>query len=154
VNRPYLIWSDYHGAWFRPAAAGYTVCISEAGVFTDRKVEPTRERKVYRDEAYPEILKRRAMLIRELALLTSIEEALYGGTEAIRLTAVRGRRVDALELSVRASNCLRAAGIHTIGDLTSTTRTQLLNLKHFGRRSLNEVLGVLDDLGLKLRKEE
>jgi DNA-directed RNA polymerase alpha subunit len=152
ADLPYLIWSNYHQAWFRPKAAGYTDRISTAGIFTDRKVDPERERKIYQGQAYPEILRRRGELIRELGNLTSMEEALFGGTEAIRIARVSDRSIDDLELSVRSINCLRIAGITTIGDLASKSREELLSLRHFGRRSLREVVEVLDNVGLELRR--
>jgi hypothetical protein len=154
TNLPYLIWSDYHEAWLRPGTAmGYTDHVSSAGIFTDRKVDTKRERKVYRDDAYPKILRRRAELIKELTLLTSVEEGLFGGSDAIRLAMATGRHVDELELSIRSANCLRAAGIETVGDLAAKSRSDLLTLQHFGRKSLREIVEALDSLGLELRRE-
>src|SRR5262249_49070738 len=48
------------------------------------------------------------------------------------------RNVDELELSVRASNCLKTANIRTIADLVQRTESELLKTKNFGKKSLNE----------------
>ena len=60
------------------------------------------------------------------------------------------RPVASLDLSVRASNCLEAAKIETIGDLVRMTESQLLQLRSFGRTSLEEVKRKLEELGLSL----
>jgi DNA-directed RNA polymerase subunit alpha len=49
------------------------------------------------------------------------------------------RNVDELELSVRASNCLKTANIRTIADLVQKTESELLKTKNFGKKSLNEI---------------
>jgi DNA-directed RNA polymerase subunit alpha len=58
------------------------------------------------------------------------------------------RSVDELELSVRAFNCLRNAGIRTIRDLVQRSESEMLKMKNFGRKSLNEVKEVLASMGL------
>ena len=75
-NEPHLIWSDYHHAWFRPEAKGYTDDIAKAGVFRGRGVEETRERKVYFDEAERDLDVRRMELREELARLDEIQRTL------------------------------------------------------------------------------
>jgi DNA-directed RNA polymerase subunit alpha len=60
------------------------------------------------------------------------------------------RNVAELELSVRASNCFKAANIRTIADLVSKTEAELLKTKNFGKKSLNEIKTVLGEMGLSL----
>lgn len=60
--------------------------------------------------------------------------------------------IEELELSVRPYNCLKRAGIHTIGDLVQRTEEEIANVKNFGRKSLEEVTEKLAALGLSLRK--
>ncbi len=60
--------------------------------------------------------------------------------------------IEELELSVRPYNCLKRAGIHTIGDLVQRTEEEIANVKNFGRKSLEEVTEKLRALGLSLRK--
>ena len=60
------------------------------------------------------------------------------------------RNVDELELSVRASNCLKTANIRTIADLVQKTEPELLKTKNFGKKSLNEIKTILAEMGLAL----
>lgn len=60
------------------------------------------------------------------------------------------KSVDELELPVRASNCLRNADIHWIGELVQKTEAEMLTYKNFGRKSLNDIKGVLAEMGLSL----
>ena len=60
------------------------------------------------------------------------------------------KRVDELELSVRSQNCLQNAGIEYIYQLVEKTEPEMLKTKNFGRKSLNEIKEILDDLGLQL----
>jgi DNA-directed RNA polymerase subunit alpha len=60
------------------------------------------------------------------------------------------RSVDELELSVRASNCLKTANIRSIADLVQRTESELLKTKNFGKKSLNEIKTILGEMGLSL----
>ena len=60
------------------------------------------------------------------------------------------RNVDELELSVRASNCLKTANIRTIADLVQKTESELLKTKNFGKKSLNEIKTILGEMGFSL----
>jgi DNA-directed RNA polymerase subunit alpha len=60
------------------------------------------------------------------------------------------RSVDELELSVRSSNCLKNARIHTIYQLVQKTDNEMLKTKNFGRKSLNEIKEVLASMDLSL----
>jgi DNA-directed RNA polymerase subunit alpha len=60
------------------------------------------------------------------------------------------RSIGTLQLSVRASNCLEAAKISTLGDLVRLTESDLLQLRSFGKTSLDEVRQKLMDVGLRL----
>lgn len=60
------------------------------------------------------------------------------------------RHVDDLELSVRSANCLKNAGINLIGELVQKTEAEMLKTKNFGRKSLNEIKGILEEMGLSL----
>ncbi len=67
---------------------------------------------------------------------------------------ILSKSIAELELSVRASNCLRAANISTIGQLMEYSKQDLLNIKNFGRKSLNEILEKLKLYGLALKDGE
>jgi DNA-directed RNA polymerase subunit alpha len=60
------------------------------------------------------------------------------------------RSVNELELSVRAANCLRNASIRYIGELVQKTEQEMLKTKNFGRKSLNEIKEILQEMGLHL----
>ncbi len=59
------------------------------------------------------------------------------------------RPVTELELSVRSSNCLSNASIRTIGELVRKTESEMLRYPNFGRKSLNEIAAMLEELGLR-----
>ena len=65
-----------------------------------------------------------------------------------RMREMLNQSVDELELSVRAANCLKAANIRTIGDLVSRDESAMLKFRNFGRKSLQELVNVLEDRGL------
>lgn len=62
--------------------------------------------------------------------------------------------IDELDLSVRSYNCLKRAGINTIGDLTSKTTEEMMKVRNLGRKSLDEVEEKLARLNLSLRTPE
>ena len=62
--------------------------------------------------------------------------------------------IDELELSVRSFNCLKRAGINTVEELTSRTSEDMMKVRNLGRKSLEEVLEKLKELGLSLRPGE
>ena len=62
--------------------------------------------------------------------------------------------IDELELSVRAYNCLKRAGINTVEELTNRTPEDMMKVRNLGRKSLEEVLAKLEELGLKLNSGE
>ncbi len=59
------------------------------------------------------------------------------------------KSIDELELSVRATNCLKAANIQLVGELVQRTESQMLKTKNFGRKSLDEIRRVLDSMTFK-----
>jgi len=58
--------------------------------------------------------------------------------------------IDELELSVRSYNCLKRAGINTVEELTNKTSEDMMKVRNLGRKSLEEVLAKLKELGLSL----
>ncbi|MBQ7563056.1 MAG: DNA-directed RNA polymerase subunit alpha [Lachnospiraceae bacterium] len=58
--------------------------------------------------------------------------------------------IDELELSVRSYNCLKRAGINTVEELTNKTPDEMMRVRNLGRKSLEEVLAKLKELGLQL----
>ncbi len=70
--------------------------------------------------------------------------------DAARLNENLFKSVEELELSVRSANCLKNAGIKTIGELVQRTEAEMLKTKNFGRKSLNEIKEILAEMGLTL----
>ena len=62
--------------------------------------------------------------------------------------------IDELELSVRSYNCLKRAGINTVEELCNKTSEDMMKVRNLGRKSLEEVLAKLSELGLALRPSE
>ena len=62
--------------------------------------------------------------------------------------------IEDMEMSVRAHNCLKRAGISTIGELIEKTEDELLRLPNFGRRTFDEIKATLEKLGLHLKSSE
>ena len=81
------------------------------------------------------------------------EEPVIEGEEEEDPQIVHVRRlleksVEELELSVRSSNCLRAAEIRSIGDLVQKSESEMLKYRNFGRKSLKEIQDLLAEMGL------
>ena len=62
--------------------------------------------------------------------------------------------IDEMELSVRSYNCLKRAGINTVEELTNKTSDDMMKVRNLGRKSLEEVLAKLKELGLELNSSE
>jgi len=105
------------------------------------------------------------LLIKSLAIFTDadrVEELTardaIGAPDAAGLPAapaVEGddRLIEELEIGVRAYNCLKRAGIQTVGDLVQRSESELNAIPNFGKRSTEEVKESLVALGLSLRDE-
>ena len=77
-----------------------------------------------------------------------VEEEKEVDAEVQRVRELLSQNVDELDLSVRAHNCLKAANIKTIGDLVRREESEMLKFRNFGRKSLQELVVVLEDRGL------
>jgi DNA-directed RNA polymerase subunit alpha len=77
----------------------------------------------------------------------AVGEALSGDS---KLKDILGQPIEMIELSSRASNCLKVARIKTIGELVSKRDEELLAVKNFGQKSLDEIKDRLKDMGLSL----
>ena len=62
--------------------------------------------------------------------------------------------IEDLDLSVRSYNCLKRAGIHTVQDLTKKTEEEMLKVRNLGKKSLDEVIKKIRDLGFDLRSKD
>jgi len=105
------------------------------------------------------------ILIKTMAIFTDADrveeltsrDALADGDGAMAAapTAAEGddRLIEELEIGVRAYNCLKRAGIQTVGDLVQRSESELNAIPNFGKRSTEEVKESLSQLGLSLRDE-
>jgi DNA-directed RNA polymerase subunit alpha len=106
------------------------------------------------------------ILIKSLAIFTDPErlEQLRGGPDGLGEPAAAGPQVagragdgmddiliEELELGVRSYNCLKRAGIQTVGDLLQKSESELNAIPNFGRKSIEEVIETLKARGLSLR---
>ena len=62
--------------------------------------------------------------------------------------------IDELELSVRSYNCLKRASINTVEELINRTPDDMMKVRNLGKKSLDEVLAKLKELGLQLKANE
>eukprot|EP01059_Diplonema_ambulator_P016361 TRINITY_DN27807_c0_g1_i1.p1 TRINITY_DN27807_c0_g1~~TRINITY_DN27807_c0_g1_i1.p1 ORF type:complete len:100 (+),score=7.51 TRINITY_DN27807_c0_g1_i1:32-301(+) len=59
--------------------------------------------------------------------------------------------IEDLEMSVRSYNCLKREGIHTVGELVTRSEADLMDIRNFGAKSIDEVKAKLTELGLALK---
>lgn len=86
----------------------------------------------------------------EIADMTGIMNAKQEDSKLKKLET----SIDDLEFSVRAYNCLKRAGINTLGDLTEKTELEMMKIRNLGKKSLKEVIDKIKDMGLKFRDED
>ena len=99
------------------------------------------------------------ILMEHLGLFTDLTEVAKSAevmkeTETASDDRMLDRTIEELDLSVRSYNCLKRAGINTVFDLTEKTEPEMMKVRNLGRKSLEEVVAKLDELGLSLRKSE
>ncbi|WP_301859887.1 DNA-directed RNA polymerase subunit alpha [uncultured Megasphaera sp.] len=63
-------------------------------------------------------------------------------------------KIDVLDLSVRASNCLKRANIYTLGDLVERTEDDLSKIRNLGKKSVDEIIEKLKDYGFELKSND
>ncbi len=100
------------------------------------------------------------LMIKSLAIFTDadrVEELTQTNGvpigEVVEPTEGDDRLIEELEIGVRAYNCLKRAGVETIGELTAKSYSELTAIPNFGERSIEEVVEALTQLGLTLREE-
>ena len=62
--------------------------------------------------------------------------------------------IEELDLSVRAFNCLKRAGVNTVSDLINKSQDEMMKVRNLGKKSLEEVLAKLDSVGFSLTKSD
>jgi DNA-directed RNA polymerase subunit alpha len=89
-------------------------------------------------------------LVAELAEAPSMQ---VGPAEDEQVPSDYAITVEELNLSVRSYNCLKREGINTVGDLVAKSEAELMDIRNFGQKSIDEVKAKLEELGLSLREE-
>jgi DNA-directed RNA polymerase subunit alpha len=110
-------------------------------VFTNGTLEP--------DEAVSLAAK---VLSEHLNLFIDLSDAAMQAE--VMIEKVLEMNIDELELSVRSYNCLKRAGINTVAELINKTPDDMMKVRNLGRKSLEEVLAKLKELGLELNRGE
>jgi DNA-directed RNA polymerase subunit alpha len=99
----------------------------------------------------------RVVELREAGVPGALEPGLVGGgavgAPSRPPNAMDDILIEELELGVRSYNCLKRAGIQTVGDLVSKTESELAAIPNFGKKSIDEVIETLHARGLGLRNE-
>lgn len=86
----------------------------------------------------------------EIADVTGIMNAKQEDSKTKRLET----SIDDLDFSVRAYNCLKRAGVNTLGDLTSKSEVEMMKIRNLGKKSLKEVIDKIKDMGLRFREDD
>lgn len=99
------------------------------------------------------------ILCDHFALFTDLSDTLDGRPIVVEKSAdpqstVLDMTIEELDLSVRSFNCLKRANINTVANLISKTEDEMMKVRNLGRKSLEEVIGKLEAMGLSLADEE
>lgn len=100
------------------------------------------------------------ILIEHLDLLVDLSGDMYAGSpimvkkEDNKKDGLLEMSIEELDLSVRSFNCLKRAGINTVGDLINKSEEDMMKVRNLGRKSLEEVVNKLASLGFTLSAEE
>lgn len=92
-------------------------------------------------------------LLTDLSKIADMTGLMIEKTEDPKVKALE-TTIEDLDFSVRAYNCLKRAGIHTLQDLVNKSETDMMKIRNLGKKSLKEVLDKIKDLGLILRDED
>lgn len=90
-------------------------------------------------------------IISQINDIINDEEYMYEREEKVSNKKLE-KKIEEMDLSVRSYNCLKRAGINTVGELTQKTEEEMMRVRNLGRKSLKEVVTKLHELGLDLRR--
>jgi DNA-directed RNA polymerase subunit alpha len=92
-------------------------------------------------------------LVNLFAELADAASVTVGPADDEQMPSDYGITIEELNLSVRSYNCLKREGINTVGDLVQKSEGELMDIRNFGQKSIDEVKLKLEELGLGLREE-
>lgn len=92
-------------------------------------------------------------LLTDLSNIADVTGLMIEKTEDPKVKALE-TTIEDLDFSVRAYNCLKRAGVHTLQDLVNKSENDMMKIRNLGKKSLKEVLDKIRDLGLSLRDDD
>ena len=92
-------------------------------------------------------------LVNLFAELADADSVTVGPAEDEQMPSDYAITIEELNLSVRSYNCLKREGINAVGDLVEKSESELMDIRNFGQKSIDEVKAKLEELGLGLREE-
>ena len=92
-------------------------------------------------------------IVTDLSEIADVSGMMIEKTEDPKVKALE-TSIEDLDFSVRAYNCLKRAGIHTLQDLVNKSESDMMKIRNLGKKSLKEVLDKIRDMGLVLRDED
>jgi len=92
-------------------------------------------------------------IVTDLSAIANVSGMMIEKTEDPKVKALE-TSIEDLDFSVRAYNCLKRAGIHTLQDLVNKSESDMMKIRNLGKKSLKEVLDKIRDMGLVLRDED
>ena len=92
-------------------------------------------------------------ILTDLSSIADMSGIMIEKTEDPKVKALE-TTIEDLDFSVRAYNCLKRAGIHTLQDLVNKSETDMMKIRNLGKKSLKEVLDKVKELGLVLHDED
>ena len=93
------------------------------------------------------------IMIEHLNIITNLSE--IADVTGIMNAKQEDSKLKKLEtFSVRAYNCLKRAGVNTLGDLTAKSEVEMMKIRNLGKKSLKEVIDKIKDMGLRFREDD
>ena len=92
-------------------------------------------------------------ILTDLSSIADVSGMMIEKTEDPKVKALE-TSIEELDFSVRAYNCLKRAGIHTLQDLVNKSESDMMKIRNLGKKSLKEVLDKIRDMGLVLRDDD
>ncbi|MBQ2640036.1 MAG: DNA-directed RNA polymerase subunit alpha [Bacilli bacterium] len=92
-------------------------------------------------------------ILTDLSAIADVTGMMIEKTEDPKVKALE-TSIEDLDFSVRAYNCLKRAGIHTLQDLVNKSESDMMKIRNLGKKSLKEVLDKIREMGLVLRDED
>ena len=92
-------------------------------------------------------------ILTDLSEIANVSEMMVEKTEDPKAKALE-TPIEDLDFSVRAYNCLKRDGIHTLQDLVNKSESEMMKIRNLGKKSLKEVIDKIKDMGLKFSEDD